>query len=106
MTIVGVAFLAIWAMVSNVTASFFLSIWRPFRRDDQVELLPEGFKGRVIDRNLMFTVLEEEPGTRLTVPNNMFFQRAFRVRELHEQYTMFDAEQPTPPVQAHAGSPR
>jgi hypothetical protein len=30
-TIIGVGFLATWAMVSNVTASLFLAIWRPFR---------------------------------------------------------------------------
>src|SRR5262245_4664753 len=29
-TLVGVGFLATWAMVSNVTASFFMTVWRPF----------------------------------------------------------------------------
>ena len=43
-TIIGVGFLATWAMVSNVTASLFLAIWRPFRLGDIVELLPENLK--------------------------------------------------------------
>jgi len=42
--IIGVGFLAVWAMISNATASLFITIWRPF-------LLPENFKGRVVVRN-------------------------------------------------------
>ena len=79
--VIGVGFLAVWTMVSNVTASFFLSLWRPFRLGQTVEILPEALKGRVIDRNLMFTVLRDEGGNLLQVPNNMFFQKMFRVSD-------------------------
>jgi small-conductance mechanosensitive channel len=78
-TIIGVGFLATWAMVSNVTASLFLAVWHPFRLGDTVELLPENLKGRAVDRNLMFTVLREESGSVLQIPNNLFFQKMFRV---------------------------
>jgi small-conductance mechanosensitive channel len=78
-TLVGVGFLATWTMISNFTASVFLTIWRPFRLGERVELLPENFGGRVIDRNLMFTALREEHGSILQVPNNLFFQKVFRV---------------------------
>jgi small-conductance mechanosensitive channel len=77
--IIGVGFLATWAMVSNITASLFLAIWRPFHLGDMVELLPENLKGRAVDRNLMFTVLREESGSLLQIPNNLFFQKIFRV---------------------------
>jgi len=30
-------------------------------------------KGRVIERNMMFTVLREDGGAALYVPNNLFF---------------------------------
>ncbi|MGA7326912.1 MAG: mechanosensitive ion channel domain-containing protein, partial [Rhodomicrobium sp.] len=62
-------------MISNVTASLFITIWRPFQFGHTIELLPENLKGRVIDRNMMFTVLREEGGGRLHVPNNLFFQK-------------------------------
>jgi small-conductance mechanosensitive channel len=39
-----------------------------------IELLPENLKGRVIDRNMMFTVVREEGGTLLQIPNNLFFE--------------------------------
>lgn len=77
--VIGVGFLAVWAMISNITASFFLTIWRPFRLGQTVELLPESLKGEVIDRNMMFTALREDSGSILQVPNNLFFQKVFRV---------------------------
>jgi len=40
-TVIGVGFLATWTMVSNITASFFIAIWRPFHLGDTVEILPE-----------------------------------------------------------------
>ena len=79
--VIGVGFLAVWTMVSNVTASFFISLWRPFRLGQTVEILPEALKGRVIDRNLMFTVLRDEGGSMLHLPNNLFFQKMFRVSD-------------------------
>jgi small-conductance mechanosensitive channel len=77
--VIGVGFLATWSMVSNFTASFFLTIWQPFRLGDTVILLPENTEGRLTDRNLMFTVLREQDGGVINVPNNFFFQKSFRV---------------------------
>ncbi len=85
-TVVGVGFLATWTMISNATANLFIIIWRPFRLGETVELLPENVKGRVIDRSLMFTALREERGAILQVPNNLFFQKMFRVSDTSEQY--------------------
>ena len=78
-TIIGAAFVATWAIVSNITADFLLTVWRPYRLGDTVELLPEKLKGRAVDRNLMFAVLLEDDGCVLQVPNNLFFQKIFRV---------------------------
>lgn len=39
-TIIGVGFLATWTMISNFTASFFLTLWRPFHIGQTVEILP------------------------------------------------------------------
>ena len=77
--IIGVGFfLAVWTMVSNITASLFLTIWRPFHLGATVELLPENLKGTVIDRNMMFTAVRDEEGNILQIPNNLFFQKVFR----------------------------
>jgi hypothetical protein len=36
-------------------------------------------KGRVIDRNMMFIVARQASGALLHIPNNLFFQKMFRV---------------------------
>jgi small-conductance mechanosensitive channel len=78
-TVIGVGFLATWAMISNITATFFLTLWRPFNFGQIVEILPENLQGQVTDRNMMFTTLREEGGSVLLIPNNLFFQKIFRV---------------------------
>ena len=90
-TIIGVGFLATWTMVSNITASFFIALWRPFRLGDNIEVLPENLMGRVIDSNLMFVVVREDSGAVIQIPNNLFFQKMFRVigngdKTLFEEY--------------------
>jgi small-conductance mechanosensitive channel len=92
-TIVGVGFLATWTMISNITASFFIAFWRPFRLGDTVEMLPENLSGRVIDINLMFIVVRENGGAVIQIPNNLFFQKMFRVsgnsnKTLFEEYEL------------------
>jgi small-conductance mechanosensitive channel len=77
--VIGVGFLATWTIVSNVTASFFLMVWRPFQFGDTVEIIPENLKGRVVDRNFMYVFLREDSGAVIKVPNNMFFQKMIRV---------------------------
>ncbi len=84
-TVIGVGFLATWTMISNVTANLLLAVLRPFRLGDTVEIVPENVKGQVVDRNMMFTALRERPGTILHVPNNLFFQKLFRVTEQDTQ---------------------
>lgn len=79
LTVIGVGLLAVWTMVSNITANFFILIWKPYELGDRVELIPDGIKGRAVDRSMMFTVLREEDGGTLMVPNNLFFQRIVRL---------------------------
>jgi small-conductance mechanosensitive channel len=103
-TLVGVGFLATWTMISNATANLLITIWRPFRLGQDVEILPENLKGRVIDRTLMFTALREQNGTILQVPNNLFFQKMFRVTA-SEQYLFEFLERENQSRAQQAGSP-
>src|SRR6516225_2839292 len=80
-TIIGVGFIATWAMTSNFTASFFLVLWRPFHVGQTVEIFPVNLKGRVVGRNLMFTTLSEDGGSVIQIPNSLFFQKMFRVSD-------------------------
>jgi small-conductance mechanosensitive channel len=93
-TVIGVGFLATWTMVSNITASFFIAIWRPFRLGDTIEVLPENLKGRVIDSNLMFVVVRESGSSVIQIPNNLFFQRMFKVTGERNRY-LFEEFEPS-----------
>ncbi len=76
----GVGLLAIWAPAGNISAALFIAIWKPYRLGERIEILPEGLKGRAVDRNLMLTLLREDDGAILAVPNNLILQRVVRVR--------------------------
>ena len=84
----AVAFFAAWSVLSNIFCTMLIFSANQFRINDHIEVLENGekpgFKGRVIDINLIYTTLEEltadstATATVLQIPNNMFFQRAVR----------------------------
>lgn len=91
LAVVGVGLLAVWTMASNITASLFIWIWRPYEMGEFIELLPDEISGRAVDRNLMFTALRAEDGTVLMIPNNMFFQRIIRRKPNNHRLTEYEA---------------
>ncbi len=82
----AVAFFAAWSVLSNIFCSLLIFFARPFRLNDTIELVENGekpgFKGRVVDVNLLYTTLVEsgdgDSGTRVQIPNSLFFQRTLR----------------------------
>jgi small-conductance mechanosensitive channel len=76
---VAIGFLAVWSMMSNITATLFLVIMKPFNVHDKVELTGEEVSGEVIDVNLFYTTLKDDAGRHLKIPNNQFFQKVIRV---------------------------
>ncbi len=79
LTVIGVGFLATWAMISNIAAHFLLWIWRPFHLGQEIEIFPENLKGKVSGMNLMFTELRDGEGHGIILPNNFFFQKIIRI---------------------------
>lgn len=72
---VAVAFLAVWSLIGNILAGVLLYFSAPFRVDDFIEILPENIRGRVLAINTFFTVLHDENGHYVNVPNSMMFQK-------------------------------
>lgn len=90
---IALGFVAVWSLFSNATAALIILAFRPFRIGDEVELVePAGgaIGGRVVDMNLMYTTLREEPSADapngnaavsfLRIPNNLIFQKVLRTR--------------------------
>jgi hypothetical protein len=99
LAMVAIGFVAVWSILSNLLATLVILVWRPFNVGEEIQLLPEGIAGRVVDINFMYTVLKAEDGSRTSVPNSLFAQkfinrkmvRAKAVRSLAEQ---LEAEKP------------
>lgn len=78
----AVAFFAAWSVLSNLFCTLLIVVMRPFRLHDRIELAESGdkagFKGEVVDINMVYTSLLEADGSTLRVPNVLFFQRVTR----------------------------
>lgn len=89
LAMIAIGFVAVWSMLSNVSATFMIFTTRMFGVGDEIEVLEptakSGLRGKVIDMNLLYTAIEHESvdgkGRIVTkVPNNIFFQKALRIR--------------------------
>jgi len=78
---VAIGFVAVWSVLSNFLCTFVLIIFKPFSVGDDLEIPVDSIKGKVVDLTLVFTILRGENGELYHIPNNMFFQKVFRIRQ-------------------------
>jgi small-conductance mechanosensitive channel len=76
--LVAIGFFAVWSLLSNIVAGFFLFLSDPFKINDEIEVPEIDIGGKVLDIRPLFVVLEEESGHVTFVPNNVLFQKSFR----------------------------
>jgi small-conductance mechanosensitive channel len=77
-TLVAIGFFAVWSMLSNIIAGFFIYLFNPFKIGSKLRLYDPEAVATVKNINLMFTELEDEEGI-FSLPNNLFFQRVIKV---------------------------
>lgn len=80
-TMVAIAFFAVWSLIGNILAGVLLYFTSPFKLDDTVEIHPDGVRGKVIAINTFFTLLKDEEGNYINIPNSLMFQKYLKVRE-------------------------
>lgn len=87
LTLVAVGFVAVWSILSNFLCTLILLIFQPFRIGDEIEIidpsLTSGISGKVVNINMMFTLIRETDGQGqetgvIQIPNNQFFQKYIR----------------------------
>jgi small-conductance mechanosensitive channel len=87
LTLVAVGFVAVWSILSNFLCTVILLIFQPFRIGDEIEVidpsLTSGINGKVVNINMMFTLIRETDETGretgvIQIPNNQFFQKFIR----------------------------
>ncbi|HKJ91161.1 MAG TPA: mechanosensitive ion channel family protein [Oceanipulchritudo sp.] len=81
LALVAIGFFAVWSILSHMTAAVVLFLQRPFRIGDYLQFGDETYSGKVVRTGLFFTQVEDSGGGRSQIPNNLLFQRRFRVTE-------------------------
>ncbi|WP_216903601.1 mechanosensitive ion channel domain-containing protein [Synechococcus sp. CCY 9618] len=78
LTVIGIAFFAQWSILSNVTSTIIIFFSHPAAIGDKVKILDVEFavEGTIVDIGLFFIVLQAGDGSVLSIPNNLFMQKA------------------------------
>lgn len=89
LAMVAIGFVAVWSVLSNVSCTAMIILFRPFGVGDQLEFVGEdGVQGRVVDLNFLYTTLETSDGAVLQIPNNLFFQKVLKRKRGTEQISL------------------
>jgi len=79
--VLGVALVAQWSILSNITASIILFINHPARIDDEITFLDKDLPitGIIKDIGAFFMTIETNERETITIPNNLIFQKIIRI---------------------------
>jgi len=75
LAMIAIAFFAVWSLVGNITAGLIIFFTSPFKVNDTIEVTPDGKKGKVLAINTFYTLLIDDEGNEINVPNSLFFQK-------------------------------
>lgn len=87
LAVIGVALVAQWSILSNVTASIIVFFTMPAKNGDEIEILdgPNTVKGRIQEINFFNVLLLDSKGNLVAYPNNLILQKAVRKTAVAEQ---------------------
>lgn len=77
LAVIGVALVAQWSILSNITAGVIVFFSFPARIGDTIEIIDGAtkMKGTITEINLFQVILEDEKGQAVGYPNNLILQR-------------------------------
>ncbi|MDG6773815.1 mechanosensitive ion channel [Thiomicrorhabdus sp. ZW0627] len=86
LAVLGVALVAQWSILSNITASIIVFFSMPARIGDEVEVIDgvNSVKGVITEINLFNVLLIDEDGNQLAYPNNLILQKPVRKTQQQE----------------------
>ena len=79
LALVAIGFVAVWSILSHMTASVVILLQRPFRSGDNLQLADDEYVGTVLKTGLFYTHVQDSEGGVSLIPNNILFQRRFRI---------------------------
>jgi small-conductance mechanosensitive channel len=90
-TVVGVAMIAQWSILSNITSGVLLFFSFPFKIGDVIQIHDKDFPivGEIEDIRAFHVSLKTKEGERVIYPNNLFFQKGISILKIHFEDTEF-----------------
>ncbi len=84
-TVVGVAMIAQWSILSNITSGVILFFSFPFKIGDVIQILDKDFPvlGEIEDIGAFHVTLKNKEGETVVYPNNLFFQKGVTILKTH-----------------------
>jgi small-conductance mechanosensitive channel len=81
LTVIGIAFVAQWSLLSNITSSIILFFNHPLKIGDQIKILDRDypFEGEISDLTYFYVHLITTEGELITIPNSLLLQKAVSV---------------------------
>jgi len=74
--VLGVALIAQWSMLSNVTASVLIFFVFPYRIGDRIKIESDEMVGVIIDIGMFHLSIKRDDGNIILYPNNLMLQKA------------------------------
>ncbi|WP_272166012.1 mechanosensitive ion channel family protein [Vibrio diabolicus] len=76
--VLGVAFIAQWSILSNITASFLIFFVFPYRVGDRIKVVDkdEDISGEIQEISIFHVLIKHDNGNLITYPNNQILQKA------------------------------
>lgn len=89
LAILGVAFVAQWSLLSNLTASVILFFSHPLRLGDRIRVLDKDFDwtGEIEDISGFYLFMRTDDGRQITIPNNLVIQKGIEILDKEDQST-------------------
>jgi small-conductance mechanosensitive channel len=78
LTVIGIAFVAQWSLLSNITSSIILFFNHPLKIGDRIKILDRDypFEGEISDLTYFYVHLVTIEGELVTIPNSILLQKA------------------------------
>lgn len=83
LTIFGIAFIAKWSILSNITASFILFFNHPIKIGDRICVLDKDFNidGIISDIGIFYLHIKMENQEEIVIPTNVFLDKMIKTFE-------------------------
>lgn len=80
LTVLGIAFLAQWSILSNITATMILFFNHQVKIGDSIEIMDKDFSitGKVSNIGIFFVIIKVNPGEYVSLPSNVFMQKMIK----------------------------